>query len=231
MSTHERPLVGSVFERTTSRTLSVPSSRFAGTPGTGFPAAQHRFKSAFARARDEGNVGGSRRIHVPSVVSKKPQADLPVAPTSPIIDSKPIPTDADALRRQIHEENARTIGRMSEAEIEQEKRAVLEQLGDGTEQLLRRVQVARRRKEAKEKEAQAQAELEERAAQEVRGGVGFVISGDDARRTAEHDRDHEHLTLVASPSPRRGLATRPGVLRVKSLENIGQSGKIYPGRR
>lgn len=233
MSTHERPLVGSVVERTTPRTSSVPSPRFTGTPGTGFPTAQHRFKSAFARARDEanskGNVGGSRRIGMPSIVSNKPQTHPPVAPTSPVIDPKPIPTDADALRRQIHEENARAIARMSEADIEQEKRAVLEQLGDGTEQLLRRVQEARRRKEAKEKEAQA--ELEEQGAQETQGKVEGTINDDDPRRTTEHDRDHEHVALVASPTPRRvphGLATKPGVLRVKSLENIGQSGRIHP---
>lgn len=236
MSTHERPLIGSVFERTTPRTSSAPSSRFTGTPGTGFPTAQHRFKSAFARGREKANanVGGSRRTDVPSVVSKNLQAHPPVAPTSPIVDSKPIPTDADALRRRIHEENARTIARMSEAEVEQEKRAVLEQLGEGTEQLLRRVQEARRRKETKEKEAQARAELEEQATQDVQGEVGSTINDDDARRTTEHDRDHEQVTLVASPSPRRvshELASKPGVLRVKSLENIGQSGKIYPGPR
>ena len=232
MSTHERSLIGSVFERTKPRTPPAQSSRFTGTPGTGFPTAQHRFKSAFARARDEanlkGNVAGLRRTDAPSVVSKQPRTHPPVAPTAPIIDPKPIPTDTDALLRQIDEENARTIARMSEDEINQEKRAILEQLGEDTGQLLRRVQEARRRKETKDKETQAQAELEERAVQEAQGKVEDTTNEGGARQTTEH------VALVASPTPRRvsdGLATKPGVLRVKSLENIGRTGKLNPDRR
>lgn len=232
MSTHERSLIGSVFERTKPRTPPAQSSRFTGTPGTGFPTAQHRFKSAFARARDEanlkGNVAGLRRTDAPSVVSKQPRTHPPVAPTAPIIDPKPIPTDTDALLRQIDEENARTIARMSEDEINQEKRAILEQLGEDTGQLLRRVQEARRRKEIKDKETQAQAELEEHAVQEAQGQVKDTTNEGGARQTTEH------VALVASPTPRRvsdGLATKPGVLRVKSLENIGRTGKLNPDRR
>jgi len=232
MPTHERPLIGSVFERKTPRTPSAPSSRFAGTPGIGFPTpAQHRFKSAFARARDEvnlqGDVGGSRRIDAPSVVSKQPKIHTPVTPIAPIIDPKPIPTDTDALLRQIHEENARTIAHMNEDEIESEKRAILQQLGERTEQLLRRVHEARRRKEAKEKVAQGRAEL----AQEARGKVEDTT--EYARQTAEHYHDREPATFVA-PTPRRvsdGLAAKPGILRVKSLENIGRKGKLSPNRR
>ncbi|KAH0832381.1 hypothetical protein J3R83DRAFT_13413 [Lanmaoa asiatica] len=186
-----------------SRAASAPSSRFTGMPGRGFPTAQHRFKSAFARARDEanskGNVGDSRRIEVPSVV--------------------------------FHEENARTIARMSEDEIEQEKRAILEQMGDDTEQLLRRVQEARRRKVAKEVEARAQ---EEQAAQEAQGIVQGMINDADARQQTERDHDQGHAAFVASPTPRRaspGLATKPGVLRVKSLENIGRSARVPPAGR
>ncbi|KAF8550542.1 hypothetical protein OG21DRAFT_395863 [Imleria badia] len=230
MATHERSLIGSVFERTTSRTPPVPSSRFTGTPGTGFPTAPHRFKSAFARARDEANLKandpGPRRPDAPFVLSKQPQTHPPVAPAAPIVDPKPIPTDNDALLRQIHEENARKIARMNEDEIEQEKRAILEQLGEGTGQLLRRVQEARRRKEAKEREAQAQAELEEQAAQEAKCNAD---SKNDTRQTTEHVHDHEHVPLVASPTPRRvsdELATKPGVLRVRSLENIGRTGSV-----
>ncbi|KAI9566216.1 hypothetical protein HD554DRAFT_2174673 [Boletus coccyginus] len=224
MSTHERPLIGSVFERKTPRTPSAPSSRFTGTPGIGFPTpTQHRFKSAFARARDEVNLqgdgGGSRRIDAPSVVSKQPKIHTPVAPIAPIIDPKPVQTDIDALLRQVHEENTRTIARMSEDEVESEKRAILQQLGERTEQLLRRVHEARRRKEAKEREAHGRAE----PAQGARGKVEDTTNY--ARQTAEHYHDREPAAFVASPTPRRvsdGLATRPGILRVKSLENIGR---------
>ncbi|KAF8128244.1 hypothetical protein EV363DRAFT_1400727 [Boletus edulis] len=99
---------------------SAPSSRFARTPGRAFPAAQHRFKSAFARARDEvnlkGDVAGSRRTDVPFGVSNKPQPS--VAPPGPLIDPKPIPTNTDALLQQIHDENMRMIARMSDDDIE-----------------------------------------------------------------------------------------------------------------
>ncbi|KAF8123263.1 hypothetical protein EV363DRAFT_1455547 [Boletus edulis] len=216
MSSHDRSLVGSVVERTKPRMESAPSSRFTRTPGRGFPAAQHRFKSAFARARDEvnlkGDVAGSRHTDVPFGVSNKPQKQPSVAPPGPLIDPKPIPTNTDALLHQIHDENMRTIARMSDDDIVHEKRAILEQLGEGTGELLRRVQEARRRKVAKEKEVQVQAELEERAAQEPTG------KADDTKG------DHKDIVNVASPTPRRvsnGLATKPGVLRVKSLENIG----------
>lgn len=232
MATHERSPIGSVVERTTPRTPFVPSSRFTGTTRTGFPTAQHRSKSAFARARDEanlkGNDAGSRRPGVSSVVSKQPQTRLSVTSETPIVDPKPIPTSTDALLRQIHEENAHKIAHMSEGEIKQEKHAILEQLGEGTGQLLRRVQEARRRKEAKEREAQAQPELEEQAAQETKCKVE-TKNDDDTRQATGHDHDRKHVALVASPTPRRvsdELATKPGVLRVKSLENIGRTGKL-----
>lgn len=229
MSAHERSLIGSVIERTTRGTPSVQSSRFSSTPGAGFPPVQHRFKSAFARAREEanskGNVGGANRTDVPSIVSEKSETKSSVTPTAPIINPKPIPTDTDALRRQIYEENARKIAHMSEDEIEREKRTILEQLGEGTGDLLRRVQEARRRKEVKE----AQVELEKKAAEEVQWKDEGTGTGDNARQTIGRGGDPEPIPLIASPVPRRvsnGLATRPGVLRVKSLENIGQSGRF-----
>ncbi|KAF9231927.1 hypothetical protein BU15DRAFT_81842 [Melanogaster broomeanus] len=70
----KRSMIGPVFERKTpaSSPASVPqlSSKFSGTPGRGFPAAQHRSKSAFARAREEqakGEAGSTRLNCVPSV--------------------------------------------------------------------------------------------------------------------------------------------------------------------
>ncbi|KIJ59049.1 hypothetical protein HYDPIDRAFT_33561 [Hydnomerulius pinastri MD-312] len=104
MSANERPLIGSVFERKTPSTPTDPSSRFKGIPGTGFPAVQHRFKSAFARAREEiKGIGGGGLNGVPSVVPS--QAPRPPA----VVDTKPTPTDTDALRSQISEENERKI--------------------------------------------------------------------------------------------------------------------------
>lgn len=125
-----------------------------------------------------------------------------------MVNAKPIPTDTDALRRQIHEENARRIACMSEEEIEAEKRAILEHLGEETGELVKRVQEARRRKEAKEREAQ--------------------VAVQEGQRTTNDDDIRRDVASIVSPTPHRplhGLAAKPGVLRVKSLENIGQSGK------
>ena len=113
---------------------------------------------------------------------------------------------------------------MDEAEIEAEKRAILEQLGEGTGELLRRVQEARRQKEKRE----GQTALEEQAAQE--DPAKGLTRDDDARRTTERDREHEHAAHITSPTPHRfstGLAAKPSVLRVKSLENMGQSGEFH----
>ncbi|KAG9308507.1 hypothetical protein JVU11DRAFT_11851 [Chiua virens] len=212
MSTDDRSLLGSVFERTTLHPPSVSSSRFTPIPGTGFPTAQHRFKSAFARARDgaisKGNGGVGRQNCASSIVS-----------TQSIDDPKPVPTNADALRRQIQEENARKIERMSDKEIEEERRSILDQMGDGTVELLKRVQAARWRKEQQEKEAV----VKEQPIRAVQRETEDVSSdrNNEAHQTAGPDSDS--IPIMASPSPRRvsqGLAVRPSVLRVKSLDNI-----------
>ncbi|KAF9220254.1 hypothetical protein BS17DRAFT_882476 [Gyrodon lividus] len=196
MSANERSLIGSVFERPTPSTPSLPSSRFTGTPGTGFPAVPHRSKSAFARAREEtkGNAG-VRLSDVPSVVPTQ----VPRPP--PVLDTKPIPTDTNALRRQISEENERKVAGMTEEEIEQEKQEILEQLGSGAGDLLTRIQEARQRKS--EQEASIDAKKKS-------------IEDDVSRQAIEH-----HIIQPKQVAP--GLATRPGVLRVKSLENLGQT--------
>ena len=67
----------------------------------------------------------------PYAVSRKLQTPPPLAPAAPIVDTKPIPTYNNALCQ------------MSDEEIEQENRALLEQLDGGTGQLYERVQGAR----------------------------------------------------------------------------------------
>ncbi|KAL4080602.1 hypothetical protein J3A83DRAFT_4366967 [Scleroderma citrinum] len=193
MPFNERNLIGSVVERKTPSSLTdTTSSRFAVTPGTGFPAVQHRSTSAFARGREEArrNDGQSR---VPTIGSSEA--------TPPGPETKAIPTNVEDLQRQISEENERRISSMTPEEIEQERQEVLEQLGSNASDLLRRVQEARLRKLARE-EATKGAEMEK-----------------PTQNVSTPDQANGWLvkpTLLP-------LGARPGILRVKSLENVPQT--------
>lgn len=132
-------LVGSVFERTPSR--STQPSKLSGSSQTGFPIVQHRSKkSAFARGRDELKRNSTGKDVIVPVVQPTPK--LP----QPRIDTREV-TSADDLRRQISEENDRRIEGMSEEERERERREIIEQFGTGVEDLLRRAKEAREKRE------------------------------------------------------------------------------------
>ncbi|KAG0695867.1 hypothetical protein DFH29DRAFT_247350 [Suillus ampliporus] len=142
MSSAKHSLVGSVFERKTSTAQGVPSPRFANTPGSGFPAVQHRSKSAFARAREEEKSNGNvRPATVPLV--------LPAEQPRPRDLSVDLPAADDVMRLQISEENEHRVASMTEEEREQERREVVEQLGSGVSDLLQRVRAARSRNSTK----------------------------------------------------------------------------------
>ncbi|KIK78794.1 hypothetical protein PAXRUDRAFT_163007 [Paxillus rubicundulus Ve08.2h10] len=199
MSANDRSLIGSVFERKTLNPPPLPSSRFGGTPGTGFPAVQHRSKSAFARAREEakGNAG-ARLNDVPSVTPTQQQQQQ-----SPFLDTKPISTHTYTLRHQISEENERKIANMTDEEIEKEKQEILEQLGSGAGALLSRIREERQRKSKQKASISGERSVE--------GKVNDISC-----------RETEHGTTQPKPiAP--GLGAKPGVLRVKSLENLGQT--------
>ncbi|KAH7885003.1 hypothetical protein F5I97DRAFT_1881593 [Phlebopus sp. FC_14] len=198
MPSNERSLIGSVVERKTPSKPNAPSSRFSGAPGTGFPAVQHRSKSAFARAREEAKGNGSARLNdVPSVIPVQPPRPPPDGET------KPIPTDTRALWRQISEENERRVASMTDEEIEKEKQEIFDQLGSGTADLLRRIREAKERKAAQE-------------------------TSDGAADMAEREKEDSNKTsepAIAQPKP-SVFAVRPGVLRVKSLDSLGQSASM-----
>jgi hypothetical protein len=200
MSSTERSLIGSVFERKTSTTQTLPSPRFAKPPGSGFPAVQHRSKSAFARAREEEkSTRNVRPTTVPLVIPARPveqhqSRDFEVGSR----------TADDVMRQQISEENARRVANMTEEEREQERREVLEQLGSGAGDLLERVRAARSRNTTK---APAIAE-------------GILVQNEQAPAVSRE-------IPIVSPLP--GLATRRSLSRVKSLEDFGKRGTSLPG--
>ncbi|KAG1751936.1 hypothetical protein EDD22DRAFT_850671 [Suillus occidentalis] len=187
MSSTERSLIGSVFERKTSTTQNLPSPRFAKPPGSGFPAVQHRSKSAFARAKEEGkSTSNARPTTVPLVIPARPVEQFRSRDFE--VDSR---TADDVMRQQISEENARRVDNMTEEEREQERREVLEQLGSGAGDLLERVRAARSRNKTK---ALAIAE-------------GILVQNEQAPAVSRE-------IPIVSPLP--GLATRPPPILVKS---------------
>jgi hypothetical protein len=199
MST-ERSLIGSVFERKTSTAQSLPSPRFAKTPGSGFPAVQHRSKSAFAHAKEEEKSG----------INVRPATAPPVIPARPVEQpqSRDLEVDPhiadDAIRQQISEENERRVANMTEEEREKERREVLEQLGSGASDLLERVRAARSRNTTK---APSIAE-------------GILVQDEQAPEVSRE------IPIVP---PLSGLAIRRNLSRVKSLEDFGKRGTSFPG--
>lgn len=192
MSSTENSLIGSVFERKTSTAQGLPSPRFAKTPGSGFPAVQHRSKSAFARAKEEEKSSSNARHTVPLVnlasPAKQPRSrDLEV-------DSH---TVDNAMRQQISDENERRVANMTEEEREQERCEVLEQLGSGAADLLERVRAARSKNTTK---ASAISE-------------GIVVSNEQAPEVSRE------IPIVSSLP---GFSTGRNLSRVKSLEDFGK---------
>ncbi|KAI5996033.1 hypothetical protein F5J12DRAFT_854794 [Pisolithus orientalis] len=192
MPQNERNMIGSVVER---KIASQPSTtpRFTAKPGIGFPAVQHRSKSAFARAREEKKVNNAdiRSNEVPVVVTT--QASLTA-------ETKAISTDVEDLRHHISRANEQQLASMTSEEIEKERKSILDQFGNDAPDLLRRVREARERKLAREAAQETEAERN-------------VISSEQTERPPIH---HPKPTLLS-------LGARPGILRVRSLESVPQS--------
>jgi hypothetical protein len=134
MSERNPPIIGSVFER---KPAVPPTSPIVFSSGyTGFPAVQHRSKSAFARR--EKNIPSRHKI-IPAIIHtyRKPKA-----------------VDPDEWRKQISRENQERVEGMTEEEREEERKEILARFGAGVGDLLKRVQQARDREAAKADEAQ-----------------------------------------------------------------------------
>ena len=115
-------IIGSVFER---KPLVPTSPQVFASNKTGFPAVQHRSKSAFARSRQEA---GPSRLH-----------DVPVVTTNRRLK----PVEPDEWREQVSRENQERVDAMTEEEREEEGREIIARFGAGVGDLLKRVQQAR----------------------------------------------------------------------------------------
>lgn len=142
------PLVGSVFER--KPTSPTTNSKTFSNPGkSGFPAVQHRSKSAFTRGRDDLKRGSAsslpRPTSVPTVVPASDAAGLDRStPDTPEGDTKPAPSSPD-WRQQVSAENERRVANMTEEEREEERKEIMERFGAGVGDILRRAREARER--------------------------------------------------------------------------------------
>ncbi|KAK0503628.1 hypothetical protein EDD18DRAFT_1242794 [Armillaria luteobubalina] len=138
--TNGTSLVGSVFERPPSLTLHQPPQ----PSKTGFPAAQHRSKSAFARRRDEERkTGDTRPRGVPAVV--------PVPKVQPFTPEREEGSVAD-WREAISRQNELQVQNMSEEEKARERNEIYERFGADISGILKRAREARERQAEKDEE-------------------------------------------------------------------------------
>ena len=162
MAQEPRQLLGSVLERKpgprtsgSGTSNSKPLSRFAQAQAGGFPAAEHRSQSAFARGRSAnlerpGRPPGVAVSPVPVPSSSSTQLQSPGEVGN---DAKvQAHGDESGWRKQIDEENARRVESMSEAERAQERLDILARFGPGVGDILRRA------REKREKENTVKAE-------------------------------------------------------------------------
>ena len=135
ISDNSKPLVGSVFERKRGSSTSAPTPK-AIRSSTGFPTAQHRSKSVFARNRgaQQQSTALLSQAAVPPVVQLAPRTQELVPPKEP---------DTDEWRVRMSEENERRVATMTEEEREQERREIEEKFGKNIGDVLRRARMAR----------------------------------------------------------------------------------------
>ncbi|KAG8963864.1 hypothetical protein FRC03_002483 [Tulasnella sp. 419] len=137
------PLIGSVVERNPSNAKLSFKSQSTPDPSTGFPPVQHRSKSAFARAREAARkeTATSRHQQVP-----QPDSISRNIATESHSDGNAEVQNVDndqSWRKQMSDENARRVENMSQAEREEERAELLERLGPGAMELLKKIKERR----------------------------------------------------------------------------------------
>ncbi|KAF6755856.1 cytoplasmic protein [Ephemerocybe angulata] len=148
-------IIGSVFERkpgASKKDFGAPRTTAGATP-TGFPSVQHRSKSAFSRNREDSlrkGVGSSRSQAPPVPVSSAQRplsAPLQAPPDQAPSSSSVMASDPEFFREQISRENEARIAGMTEDEIEDEKRQILERFGSRISGVLERARKNRMKKD------------------------------------------------------------------------------------
>ena len=150
MSERIKPLIGSVFERQPGPSAPAPPVSQPIGSKTGFPTAEHRSKSVFARNREARQQPAAlpSRDSVPPVVQQASRTEE--------LRPEEEPNTGD-WRVRMSEENERRVAAMTEEEREQERREIEEKFGKNVGEVLRRARMAR---ESHEKQKNAVASLE-----------------------------------------------------------------------
>ncbi|KAH9060201.1 hypothetical protein EDB87DRAFT_1562157 [Lactarius vividus] len=135
MSAQAKSLVGSVFERQPRSSAAPPTPKSVGS-NKGFPMAQHRSESVFAR---------SRKAQQQSSLQLLRTTEPPVVQLAPIIqkDTPSEGSEDNDWRAQISEENERRVAAMTEHEREEERREIEERFGKNIGEVLQRARRAR----------------------------------------------------------------------------------------
>lgn len=133
-------LIGDILERKPAAKASAPSP--SSNSKTGFPLAQHRSKSAFARAREAQNTQPRKHQGVP-VVQGLVNHETTDHSDSVRSSVKVAPEDDANWREQSSRENEERLQAMSEEERQQETTEILEKFGGNVAEILLRARKAR----------------------------------------------------------------------------------------
>ncbi|KAF9450553.1 hypothetical protein P691DRAFT_788998 [Macrolepiota fuliginosa MF-IS2] len=193
MSHNGQYLVGSVLERKPSGPAIPPNS--VASTSHGFPAVQHRSKSAFARSREEA------RKSTPITKAVRPQAPPIVIPSRPSVvggtgAEKP---GTDIWRAQTSLENEVCVANMTDEEREAEKREILERFGADVGEVLMRARLAREKKAAKDQRPLSSSDADE---VEVLNDLPEVPISDDEPAPRQYERGVSPPPALSHPGSR-----------------------------
>ncbi|KAG8936484.1 hypothetical protein FRC02_001902 [Tulasnella sp. 418] len=206
------PLIGSVVERNPSNAKFSFKSQSTPDPSTGFPPVQHRSKSAFARAREAARkeTATSRHQQVP-----QPDSISRNIATESHSDGNAEVQNVDndqSWRKQMSDENARRVENMSQAEREEERAELLERLGPGAMELLKKIKERREASGAKpllEATQESSDNNAQTAAPETVQDVALTLHAP----SPEAPRRPLYIDTVQQSSPSRPNSPRPSSFR------------------
>ncbi|KZV90100.1 hypothetical protein EXIGLDRAFT_771129 [Exidia glandulosa HHB12029] len=125
-------LIGGIVERKPNKAAPVaPSAPSKSSSARGFPVAQHRSQSAFARARQtKSDAATSRPTSVPVVQSTGPR----IPPGSSSLKALGATGDAEDWRTDISQQNTATVENMTDEERQRAISEIFDTLGDASHQ-------------------------------------------------------------------------------------------------
>ncbi|KAG8902837.1 hypothetical protein FRB99_004033 [Tulasnella sp. 403] len=192
-------LIGSVQERkpTTSNKANL-AGKF--DPATGFPAAQHRSQSIFARNKNARLTTPARPSSVPLVqTTTGSPTEGSIARSEHVVD--PGSEEPDDWRQSMSYQNEKRVREMTDSERERERQDVIERFGPDVISLLNRVK--QRREAQGQATPTAQEHTEVGPSEEARKGGPPLVApiATTAPYVAEVLHTPQHASRPTSPLP------------------------------